>query len=166
MKYSIHPIYAVVYNNTNNIKMMLCKNGCVTTPEQRKEAELLVKLLNFYSEIDFDLLNSQINILSSISENNVTLIGDIEACDGIINMLSSLISIKEDLTELKNVKLKDEVEKSLINLYTKKIGIDIPNNHEDITQYVFEYIMDVVGNDYSDQDIGIAFRMWIENNNC
>ena len=87
----------------------------------------------------------------------------IDSCDGLLNMLGDILTIHEDIRTQSNNKVKDDVEKQLIHLYTQKMGIDIPENHEDITQDVYEYILDVVGvGNYSDQDIAIGFRQWIE----
>ena len=61
-----------------------------------------------------------------------------------------------------NTKKKDEVERMLIDIYTK-IGIDIPSNHEDITQFCFEDVCETADPDnWHDGDVAIAFRRWIE----
>jgi len=163
MVYEIHPSDAVVLNVEKQIKIILYKNG-ITGSELRIEAELIKGLLNWYSRIDMEFLEMQINDLCVVAgqldrESNLC-----SSADGIIEALSALILVKDDIKTVNNNKVKDNVEKQLIYLYTKKMGIDIPENHEDITQYVYEYILDVVGvGNYSDQDIAIGFRQWIEN---
>jgi superfamily II helicase len=65
-------------------------------------------------------------------------------------------------TEAENIKKKDNIEKTLIMLYAR-IGIDIPNNHEDITQYVFEDVCETADpDDWHSGDVSIGFRRWIE----
>lgn len=59
---------------------------------------------------------------------------------------------------------KDEVERVLINKWTQ-IGMDIPDNHEDIIQYCYEDILDTADIDWHDGDVAIAFRRWIESQN-
>jgi hypothetical protein len=164
MVYKIHPTDAVVLNVEKNTKIVLSQNVCTTSSELRVEAELIQGLLNWYSCIDMELLDTQINDLCVVlgqldMESNLR-----SSADGIVEALGALILVKDDIKTISNNKVKDDVEKQLINLYTKKMGIDIPENHEDITQYVYEYILDVVGvGNYSDQDIAIGFRQWIEN---
>lgn len=67
-------------------------------------------------------------------------------------------------TQQENTKKKDEVERMLIVIYSK-IGIDVPSNHEDITQYCFEDVCETADPDnWHDGDVAIAFRRWIESN--
>lgn len=57
---------------------------------------------------------------------------------------------------------KDEVERMLINLWAS-IGIDIPNNFEDIVQYCFEDVDETADpTNWHSGDVAIAFRRWIE----
>jgi hypothetical protein len=62
--------------------------------------------------------------------------------------------------QAENTKKKDEVERMLINMW-KQIGMDIPSNHEDITQFVFEDVCDTA-DDWHSGDVAIGFRRWIE----
>lgn len=125
--------------------------------------EKYLTLINWYNSINKTLLEAQINDLAVVAgqlDGNSQLI---DSCDGLLNMLGDILTIHEDIRTQSNNKVKDDVEKQLIHLYTQKMGIDIPENHEDITQDVYEYILDVVGvGNYSDQDIAIGFRQWIE----
>jgi hypothetical protein len=125
--------------------------------------EKYLKLINWYNSIDKKLLEAQINHLATVAAQ-LDANSELDfACEGILNMLGDVLTIHEDSIIESNNNVKDEIERDLINLYVHKIGIDIPENHEDITQYVYEYILDVVGvGNYSDQDIAIGFRQWIE----
>lgn len=61
-----------------------------------------------------------------------------------------------------NTKKKDEIETMLIDMW-KQIGIDIPSNHEDITQFVFEDVCETADAvNWHSGDVAIAFRRWIE----
>jgi hypothetical protein len=61
-----------------------------------------------------------------------------------------------------NVKKKKEIELRLINLITK-IGMDIPENFEEIVQFIFEDVCETADPiNWSDGDIAIGFRRWIE----
>jgi hypothetical protein len=57
---------------------------------------------------------------------------------------------------------KDEIERRFINLITR-IGMDIPDNYEDIIQYIYEDVCETADENYwNDSDIAIGFRRWIE----
>ncbi|MBC8428116.1 MAG: hypothetical protein H8D94_01445 [Candidatus Pelagibacter sp.] len=61
-----------------------------------------------------------------------------------------------------SVEKKDDVERILINMWTK-INMDIPNNYEDIVQYCYEDVCETADpHNWSDGDVVIAFRRWIE----
>lgn len=60
------------------------------------------------------------------------------------------------------VEKKDEIEKMLINLWSG-IGMDIPDNYEDIVQDVYEDVCETADPiDWHDGDVVIGFRRWIE----
>jgi hypothetical protein len=125
--------------------------------------EKYLTLINWYNSIDKTLLEAQINDLATLASHLDANSQLSDSCDGLLNMIGDLLTIHEDMRQAENNKYKDAIERDLINLYVHKIGIDIPENHEDITQDVYEYILDVVGvENYSDQDIAIGFRQWIE----
>ena len=64
--------------------------------------------------------------------------------------------------QAENTKKKDEVEKILIGMYST-LGMDIPSNHEDITQFVFEDVCDTADPvNWHSGDVSIGFRRWIE----
>jgi len=86
-KYQIHPVDAVIVKHENDgtsIKIALCNQGSSTTPEQRKEAEMMVRLLNWYDSIDKKDLSEQLNSLRTLSEqfDSQTLNGD--ACEVLV----------------------------------------------------------------------------------
>jgi hypothetical protein len=58
--------------------------------------------------------------------------------------------------------MKDEIEKVFINLITK-LGMDLPENWEDIVQFIYEDIMDCADEGkWNNDDVVIGFRRWIE----
>ena len=59
---------------------------------------------------------------------------------------------------------KDEIERQFINLLSK-INMDIPENYEDIVQYIYEDVCETADpENWSEGDIVIGFRRWIESN--
>lgn len=61
-----------------------------------------------------------------------------------------------------SVEKKDLVERSLIDMWSR-IGMGIPNNYEDIVQYVYEDVCETADPVlYNDSDVVIGFRRWIE----
>jgi len=60
---------------------------------------------------------------------------------------------------------KDEIENILISMWAK-LGMDSPNNYEDIVQYCFEDVCDTADeHNWSDGDVVTAFRRWVEGEN-
>lgn len=60
------------------------------------------------------------------------------------------------------VEKKDEIESIWIRLITR-IPIDIPENYEDIVQFIYEDVCETADPDnWSDGDVAIGFRRWIE----
>lgn len=60
------------------------------------------------------------------------------------------------------VEKKDFIEDKFINLVTK-IGMDLPDNYEDIVQYIYEDVCETADElNWNDSDIVIGFRRWIE----
>jgi hypothetical protein len=167
-KYTIHPVDAYIHkgDGDKSVGIALCRQGSATKPHQRKEAEMLVRLLNWYDSIDKELLEKQFNVLCELNEQFDKDSINGETCEGVINMLGDLQGINEDLQELENVSHKDNIEKILISKWTS-IGMDIPENFEQIVQFVFEDVMETSDYpNYSDGDVMIGFRRWIENDNA
>jgi hypothetical protein len=60
------------------------------------------------------------------------------------------------------VEKKDEIERILINKWAC-IGMDIPDNYEDIVQDCYEDVCETADPiDWNDADVIIAFRRWVE----
>lgn len=60
------------------------------------------------------------------------------------------------------VEKKDEIEKTFINVISK-IGMDIPENFEEIVQFIYEDVCECADEEsWSDGDVVIGFRRWIE----
>lgn len=63
------------------------------------------------------------------------------------------------------VEKKDEIEKILFNKWTI-FGMDYPTNYETIVQYCYEDVCETADPiNWSDGDVAIAFRRWVESNN-
>jgi hypothetical protein len=61
-----------------------------------------------------------------------------------------------------SVEKKDEIERRFINIITR-IGMDIPNNFEEIVQDIYEDVCQTADVDnWNDDDVVIGFRRWIE----
>jgi hypothetical protein len=64
-----------------------------------------------------------------------------------------------------SVEKKDEIEKILIDKWAS-FGMDIPANFENIVQYVYEDVCETADPvNWSDSDVAIAFRRWVEEQN-
>lgn len=62
------------------------------------------------------------------------------------------------------VEKKDSIESMLINMFAS-IGMDIPENYEDIVQYCYEDVCETADpENWHSGDVTIAFRRWIESN--
>jgi hypothetical protein len=60
------------------------------------------------------------------------------------------------------VEKKDEIERILIDKWAT-IGMDVPANFEEIVQYCYKDVCETAGPiNWSDSDVSIAFRRWIE----
>jgi hypothetical protein len=60
------------------------------------------------------------------------------------------------------VEKKDEIESMLIDIWAS-IGVEIPENYEDIVQYCYEDVCTVASKkNWHSGDVAIAFRRWIE----
>jgi len=60
---------------------------------------------------------------------------------------------------------KKEVRKEVCGIFTK-IGLDLPNNIDDIVKYCISDVEDTADqSDWSDSDVHIAFRRWCEGEN-
>lgn len=58
--------------------------------------------------------------------------------------------------------MKDAIEYIFINLIAK-IEMDIPENYEDIVQYIFEDVLETADPiNWGVDDVVIGFRRWIE----
>jgi len=83
----------------------------------------------------------------------------------VAKLRDTIISLRKQLELSKDsfsLKKKDEIETRFINIITK-IGMDIPNNFEEIVQYIYEDVCETADPDtWNDDDIIIAFRRWIE----
>ena len=64
--------------------------------------------------------------------------------------------------QIENTKKKDDIESILIMMW-KTIGMDIPENFEEIVQFCYEDICDTADPvAWHSGDVSIAFRRWIE----
>lgn len=59
-------------------------------------------------------------------------------------------------------KMKNDIESIFINLIVI-MGMDIPENYEDIVQYIYEDVLETADPiNWSVEDVVIGFRRWIE----
>jgi hypothetical protein len=83
----------------------------------------------------------------------------------VAELKDTIVSLRKQLKLSKDsfsLKKKDEIETRFINIITK-IGMDIPNNFEEIVQDIYEDVCETADPDtWNDDDIIIAFRRWIE----
>ena len=64
-----------------------------------------------------------------------------------------------------SVEKKDEIEKILIDKWAS-FGMDIPANFEEIVQFCYEDVCETADSvNWSDSDVAIAFRRWVEEQN-
>jgi len=62
------------------------------------------------------------------------------------------------------MKKRELIEKKFITMITS-IGMDIPNNFEDIVKFIYDDVSETADEDnWHDGDVVIAFRRWIESN--
>jgi len=70
--------------------------------------------------------------------------------------------MEERIGTSENLRKKDKIEKMLIDIWAS-IGMDIPNNFEDIVQFCYEDVCDTAdAENWHSGDVTIAFRRWIE----
>ena len=61
-----------------------------------------------------------------------------------------------------SIGMRDEIESMVIDIFPK-IGCDLPDNWEDIVQFVYEDVLETADkNNWHSGDVAIAFRRWIE----
>ena len=61
-----------------------------------------------------------------------------------------------------SIGMRDEIESIVIDIFAR-IGCDLPDNWEDIVQFVYEDILDTAdNNNWNNDDVIIGFRRWIE----
>ncbi len=62
-------------------------------------------------------------------------------------------------------KMKDDIESIFINLIAR-MEMEIPENYEDIVQYIYEDVLETADPiNWSVDDVVIGFRRWIESKN-
>lgn len=87
---------------------------------------------------------------------------DDQDIEEITELLEEKIELHEEMLATEK---KDEIEKMLINIWSS-IGMDIPNNFEEIVQFCYEDVCDTADNEnWHSGDVVIAFRRWIETKN-
>ena len=75
-----------------------------------------------------------------------------------------MITEHSDLNFFKplNAEMFDEVDRLLVDNFDR-LGMDLPNNFEEILDFVYWDIHDTAEKDnWNDRDVIIAFRRWIE----
>lgn len=70
--------------------------------------------------------------------------------------------LTDEELEAQAVQKKDEIEEILINTWTQ-IGMDVPENYEDIVQFVYEDVCETADAiNWTNGDVMIGFRRWVE----
>lgn len=60
------------------------------------------------------------------------------------------------------VEKKDEIEDMFFDIM-RRIGIDVPENYEDIVQFIYEDVCETADEtNWTSEDVSIGFRRWIE----
>ena len=116
------------------------------TVEAAKESNVQFKTIGLYRNVE---------ILGRIEQQHVMdfQVTDLEVLTDELNDLLGLVN---------QYKMKDDIEKELINFFAKN-GMDLPENWEDIVQYCYEDILETADPDnWHSGDVMIAFRRWIE----
>lgn len=107
----------------------------------------------YYTAKNLEHGHSLEGLLDELSENLNIDVERLEKAMGVRNLYARITTGK-----------KDEIEKRFINLITK-IGMDIPENWEDIVQFIYEDVCESADEkNWNDSDIVIGFRRWIESN--
>ncbi len=111
------------------------------------------------------------SLTKSLSEGYIILLTEVTMSGFNSYCFETVVTDETDLTKLHpssfirvkiGTEMKDEVEKMLITFWSR-IGIDIPNNFEDIVQFCYEDVLETADPiNWHDGDVAIAFRRWIE----
>ena len=96
--------------------------------------------------------------LKTVKDCQAEVLAEIEA--GVLN--ETEVSMDVDVSPY-SVEKKDEIEKIFIDQITR-LGIDVPDNFEEIVQFIYEDVCETADPvDWNDDDVRIGFRRWIEN---
>lgn len=95
------------------------------------------------------------NMLNTIEDCKAE--AEAELLDGLSGDIMMEVSV-----DAYSVNKKDEIERILIDMWAK-MGMDAPENFEDIVQECYEDVCETADPvNWSDGDVAIAFRRWIE----
>jgi hypothetical protein len=69
--------------------------------------------------------------------------------------------ITKSYTQALNKAKRDEVETGFIS-FIGSMNMELPENYDDIVQYIFEYIIKLPKENWGEEDIIFGFQHWIE----
>ena len=69
--------------------------------------------------------------------------------------------ITKSYTQALNKTKRDEIETAFIS-FVGNMSMELPENYDDIVQYIFEYIIELPKDDWGEDDIIFGFQHWIE----
>ena len=103
---------------------------------------------------------------SAIEKSYIAVISIIESAGGIHSLhektydlaISSAIAF---INDKQNNEIADEIEVCFDAMITR-MGMDRPTTADNIIQYIIEDIRETADDDWSDSDVIIGFRRWIE----
>ncbi len=96
-------------------------------------------------------------VLKTVQDCKDEVLAEIEA--GVLNETEVFMEV---VISLYNVEKKDEIENIFINQMAA-FGIDLPENYEDIVQFIYEDVCETADPvNWNDDDVRIGFRRWIE----
>ena len=86
--------------------------------------------------------------------------------DGYVFRHNRIPEIDHDIVEIhykdESFGMRDEIESIVIDIFSR-IGCDLPDNWENIVQFVYEDVLDTADSDnWNNDDVIIGFRRWIE----
>ena len=96
-------------------------------------------------------------VLKTVQDCKDEALAEIEA--GVLNESEVFMEV---VISPYNVEKKDEIENIFINQMAA-FGIDLPENYEDIVQFIYEDVCETADPvNWNDDDVRIGFRRWIE----
>ena len=155
-------LFKAATDGAPSISIAFHRNGVSAKPHEHEEVNKVMNVMEWFHQVNVNDLQTQHGHLMTVVDSldpDSDLRNSLESIEA---MLSSLLTACDDIEDAKQNAKKDEVEKIIIRKLSN-IGVDVPSNIEDITQYVFEDVMET--SDYpnfNDSDVVIGLRRYLE----